>query len=309
MKDDETDPLFMEALHWFAIMQDEKATDEDRLRFSRWLCADPAHEEAYDRAERLWDRFELVKPEYERVRRADAFSRRGVLFGGVAMLALGAGGYLALRPGALADYTTDVAERRSFTLADGSVVELGSHSALSVHYGEGERRLVLHRGQGFFTVASDPARPFVVQAANGAVQALGTRFDIKLTEREATVAVIEHSVLVTSSGHAAVTVEEGWQVRYDSDGTEPPQRIDLESAQAWRRDRIVFEDVPLRRVLKELERYRRGRIVLMDDRVGDIPVTAIFETKRADEALRVISETLPVKVMDAAGVVAFVYRR
>lgn len=309
MKDDETDPLFMEALHWFAIMQDEKATDEDRLRFSRWLCADPAHEEAYDRAERLWDRFELVKPEYERVRRADAFSRRGVLFGGVAMLALGAGGYLALRPGALADYTTDVAERRSFTLADGSVVELGSHSALSVHYGEGERRLVLHRGQGFFTVASDPARPFVVQAANGAVQALGTRFDVKLTEREATVAVIEHSVLVTSSGHAPVTVEEGWQVRYDRDGTEPPQRIDLESAQAWRRDRIVFEDVPLRRVLKELERYRRGRIVLMDDRVGDIPVTAIFETKRADEALRVISETLPVKVMDAAGVVAFVYRR
>lgn len=309
MKDDDTDPLFLEALHWFALMQDEKVPDEDRLRFSAWLSADPANEQAYARAEKLWDRFEVVKPEYERVRRADAFSRRSVLLGVGAVLALGAGTYLATRPGVGADYRTGVGERRVFTLADGSTAELGSSSALSVHYGEGERRLVLHKGQGFFSVAADAVRPFVVEAGSGTVQALGTRFDIKLTEEDATVAVIEHSVLVTPSGHAPVRVEEGWQVSYDLDGTAPPRRIDLESAQAWRRDRIVFEDVPLRRVLKELERYRRGRIILVDDRVGDIPVTAIFETKRAGEALRIISETLPVRVMDAAGVVAFVYRR
>ena len=308
MKDDETDPVFMEALEWLARMQDEKASAGERAGFAEWIAASRQNADAYDRAERLWSRFDIVKPEYQRLRRADALTRRGVLLGGVAVLVLG-GGYLALRPDLFADLATGIGERRVFTLADGSTAELGSYSALSVRYTEGERRLVLHRGQGFFTVAANADRPFVVEAAAGTIRALGTRFDVKLTEEEVTVTVTEHSVRVTSVDAAAVTIEEGWQVSYDPHGVGSPQRIDTETAVAWRRDRIVFEDVPLRRVLKELERYRRGRIVLMDDTVGAIPVTAIFETSRADDALRVIAETLPIRVINAGGFVSIVYRR
>lgn len=308
MKDDETDPVFMEALEWLARMQDDKASVADRARFAEWRAASRGNAEAYERAERLWNRFDIVKPEYQRLRRADALTRRSVLLGGIAVVALG-GAYLALRPDLFADLSTGIGERRVFTLADGSAVELGSHSAVSIRYTEGERRLVLHRGQGFFTAAADAARPFVVEAAAGTIRALGTRFDVKLTDAEVTVTVTEHSVSVAPAGAAAVTVEEGWQVSYDPKGVGQPRQIDLETVQAWRRDRIVFEDVPLRRVLRELERYRRGRIVLMDDTVGDIPVTAIFETARADDALRVIAETLPIRVINAGGLVSIVYRR
>lgn len=308
MKDDETDPVFMQALEWLARMQDEKASPLDRARFAEWRAASRQNADAYERAERLWNRFDIVKPEYRRLRRADALTRRGIVLGGVAVFALG-GGYLALRPDLFADLSTGIGERRVFTLADGSAVELGSHSALSVRYGEGERRLILHRGQAFFTVAADGARPFVVEAAAGTVRALGTRFDVKLTDAEATVTVTEHSVSVTPAGSPAVTIGEGWQVSYDPRGAGQPRRIDLETVQAWRRDRIVFEDVPLRRVLRELERYRRGRIVLMDETVGDIPVTAIFETSRANDALAVIARTLPIRVINAGGLVSIVYRR
>lgn len=308
MKDDETDPVFMTALEWLARMQDDKVSSADRARFAEWRAASRQNADAYARAEQLWNRFDIVKPEYQRLRRADALTRRSVLLGGVAVFALG-GGYLALRPDLFADLSTGIGERRVFTLADGSTVELGSHSALSLRYTDGERRLVLHRGQGFFTVAADGTRPFVVEAAGGAIRALGTRFDVKLTDAEVTVTVTEHSVSVTPAGSSAVTVEEGWQVSYDPLGAGQPRQIDLETVQAWRRDRIVFEDVPLRRVLRELERYRRGRIVLMDDTVGDIPVTAVFETSRAGDALRVIAETLPIQVVNAGGLVSIVYRR
>lgn len=308
MKDDETDPVFMTALEWLARMQDDKVSSADRARFAEWRAASRQNADAYARAEQLWNRFDIVKPEYQRLRRADALTRRSVLLGGVAVFALG-GGYLALRPDLFADLSTGIGERRVFTLADGSTVELGSHSALSLRYTDGERRLVLHRGQGFFTVAADGTRPFVVEAAGGAIRALGTRFDVKLTDAEVTVTVTEHSVSVTPAGSSAVTVEEGWQVSYDPQGAGQPRQIDLETVQAWRRDRIVFEDVPLRRVLRELERYRRGRIVLMDDTVGDIPVTAVFETSRAGDALRVIAETLPIQVVNAGGLVSIVYRR
>ncbi len=310
MKDDDTDPVFAEALHWFARMQDEKASAEDRQHFSAWLAADPAHKPAYCRAEKLWARFDILKPEFETMRhRSDAISRRSALLGGVAVLVAGASGYLATRPGVMADYKTGARERQAFTLPDGSTIELDSYSAVSTHFTDVERRLVLHRGQAFFTVAPDVSRRFIVEAGNGTVQALGTRFDVKLMDPGTTVTVVEHSVLVVSPDTTPIKVEEGWQVSYGLDGIATPRRIDVETVQAWRRGRIVFEDVPLLRVLKELERYRRGRIVLMDDRIGNIPVTAIFETSGTDEALRVIAETLPVKVVDAAGFVTFVYNR
>ena len=308
MTEPDTDPIYREALEWFVRIKDEQASAEDRRAFADWIAQGPAHEAAFQRAQKLWDRFEIVKPEYDRMRASGSLSRRTLLIGGLAGLAAASGGYLFTRPGLFADYTTDVAERRSFELADGSVVELGSYSALSVHYTNNERRLVLHRGEGFFRVAADAGRPFLVEAGIGTTRALGTQFNVKLADL-VTVSVAEHSVSVALDDARAVTIEEGWQVSYGAAGLGAPQQADQGVIEAWRKDRIVFEDVPLRRVLSELERYRRGRIVLVDESIGNIPVTAIFETRQTEQALRTIAETLPIRVLNAAGFVAIVYRR
>lgn len=309
MKEYETDPIYMEALEWFVRIKDEKASPEDRRAFAEWIAADPAHAAAYERAQALWDRFDIVKPEYERLRKAGRIGRRDLLLGGLAAAIVAPGAYFLTRPGVFADHTTGIGERRTVTLPDGSTVELGSYSSLSVDFTGHERRLTLHRGQGFFVVAPDVSRPFLVDAGAGETRALGTQFDVKFIGDAVTVTVAEHSVSVQLPAAEPVEIAEGWQVSYSAEGIEPAQRVDVETAQAWRRDRIVFEDVPLRTVLRELERYRRGRIVLMDDSIGDIPVTAIFETRQAGAALRTIASTLPVRVLNPDGIVAVVYRR
>lgn len=309
MKEYETDPIYMEALEWFVLMKDERVSEKDRLAFEAWLAADPAHPPAYDRAKALWDRFDIVKPEYDRLRQSGGIGRRGFLVGGLVALVAAPAAYVFSRPDLFADYKTDVAERRSFTLPDGSIVELGGYSALSLEFTDLQRRLILHRGQAFFRVAPDSNRPFVVQAEMGTTRALGTEFDVKIMPDLVTVSVIEHSVAVQAPGAGSVIVESGWQVSYGDDGIQPPTQADVSVVQAWRQDRIIFEDVPLRRVLAELERYRRGNIILMDSSIGDIPVTAIFDTKHSENALQVIAETLPIKVLNANGYVAVVYRR
>lgn len=309
MKESETDPVYMEALEWFVMMKDEQAGAEDRRAFAAWMAADPAHRAAYERARSLWDRFDIVKPEYEKMRDPRQLGRRGFLLGGIAAMMAAPFAYWATRPGAFADHVTGIGERRSFTLADGSMVELGSYSALSVDFTERERRLVLHRGQGFFQAAADALRPFVVAAGAGAARALGTRFDVKLADDRVSVTVMEHAVSVELAAQPPVTIDEGWQVTYGANRFETPRQVDIASVTAWRGDRIVFEDAPLRLVLQELERYRRGRIVLMDDSVGNIPVTAIFDTRQANAALATIAETLPIRVLDAVGYMALVYRR
>jgi len=309
MKDFETDPVFMKALEWFVLLQDTAVSADDRRAFSAWMASDPAHRVAYERAQTLWQRFDAVKPEYDRYKGSNRVGRRGVILGGLAALVLAPGAYMLSRPGLFATYKTDVGERRSFTLADGSTVELGSYSALSVDFSDKRRDLVLHQGQGFFQVAADAARPFVVSAKGGTITALGTAFDVKLDEDAVTVSVVEHAVSVAFGDAAPVRLDEGWQLTFGGNAIAAPHRSDSQIVEAWRNDRVIFEDVPLRRVLTELERYRRGRIFLTDAEIGNMPVTAIFDTRDAEAALATIAETLPVKVMNASGWVTVVTRR
>ena len=305
MKEEATDPVVMEALEWFVRMRDDKVSAADQQAFDAWLAADEAHAAAWQHAEALWKRFDIAQPEFDRARDARSLSRRKILFGSIVAVA-GGSVYILSSSDLSADCVTGVGERKTFPLADGSTVELGSSSALSIKYSDSARRLVLHHGEGFFDVAADGRRPFVVEAADGSATARGTRFNLKYVDGIATVAVNQHAVLVQAGSRPGVQVDTGWQVSYGSDGLGLPSPANLETVEAWRRDRLVFQDVPLGRVLGELGRYRRGRIVLMDKQVGTIPVTAIFDTKQADSALRTIADTLPIRVFYATNYLAFI---
>lgn len=309
MNDDATDPTVMEALEWFVRLRDDKVSAADRQAFDIWIAADDSHAEALKHAQALWARFDIMQPEFDRMRRArSGITRRNLIMGSVAIFG-GLGGLYALnQPGLYAQYKTDIGERRTIGLPDGTTIELGSYSALSTRFSEAERRIELYRGEGFFDVSPDPARPFLVHAGNGTSRALGTKFDVKFVDDLVTVAVSEHAVQVHGENLSNVRVDEGWQVNYGRSGLGQPVQASLDTVEAWRSDRIIFQDVPLRRVLAELERYRRGRIVLMSEAIGDIPVTAIFETSRADSALRTIADTLNIRLMDATNYVTLVYR-
>jgi len=310
MKEFETDPVYMKALEWFVLLQDKTVNADDRHAFSVWIGSDPAHRLAYERAKKLWQRFDTIKPEYDRIRQSKRpVSRRGVVLGSLAALVLLPGAFLISRHGLFATYQTGVGERRSFTLADGSSVELGTYSALSVDFSDDRRDLVLHRGQAFFQVVSDQSRPFVVSASGGTITALGTAFDVKLTDQVVTVSVVEHAVSIAFGQIDPVRLNEGWQITYGAEETSAPQNADRNIVEAWRNDRVIFEDVPLSRVLNELERYRRGKIFTTDTEIGNMPVTAIFDTRDAEAALTTIAETLPVRVLNGSGWITVVTRR
>lgn len=307
-QDNTTDPIVMEALEWLVRLRDVNVSDDDRRAFQVWLGQDEAHAAAWAHAEALWKRFDIVQPEIDRLRRSQsAFSRRNVVLGSAAVL-IGAGSlYAYSRPDLFADYATNVGERRTVTLADGSTVELGSYSAMSAKFTGSARQILLYRGEGFFVVAADAKRPFTVDAAGGTTRALGTKFDVKYVDNLVTIAVSEHAVMVGAGASPGVKVEQGWQVSYGGSGLSGVTQADFGTIEAWRQDRIVFQDVPLNRVLAELNCYRRGRIVLMSSSIGNIPVTAIFDARQPDEALQTIVDTLPIRALHATPYVVMVY--
>ena len=183
--------------------QDVEATQtqQDHLDYEAWTARDPEHRAAAERAERLWDMIGAASEGKAPV----AVKRKGqgkgpgrlpvvalALAGSVA--ALFAAGLFGPPASFFADETTVVGERRSMVLADGSRVDLDTRTRFDV--AEGGRRLTLHAGQVFVTVARDPARPFVVQSGDGHVEALGTAFVLRRDEASARQARLCSSIRV-----------------------------------------------------------------------------------------------------------------
>jgi transmembrane sensor len=96
-------------------------------------------------------------------------------------------------------FSTDIGERRSLTLADGSMVDLNARSQLRVEFSKTERRVELLNGQALFQVAKDKARPFIVHCGDATVRAVGTQFDVYRKDSGTTITVLEGRVAVYSS--------------------------------------------------------------------------------------------------------------
>ena len=81
----------------------------------------------------------------------------------------------------LAEFTIDVPKghRSSVVLDDGTQVMLNSGSELQVFINHEYGRKVKLTGEGWFDVAHDPQRPFLVETERFSVEVLGTSFNVK----------------------------------------------------------------------------------------------------------------------------------
>lgn len=314
------DAVLQAAQQWFVLLRDEDATEADRQRFAAWRTADPAHDLAWAETEKLWARMDAVvpalrvqksfrKPAPHKAATPALLSRRGWLKqAAAAALVLGGGVSFAVATDVFADHRTGVGERRSLKLADGSTVDLDADSALSVAFSAGQRRIELHRGRAFFQVAGDAARPFVVAASNGEVRALGTAFDVKIAADVVHVAVSEHAVAVGMKDET-VRLDAGRALAYGSAGIGQAAPADIASQLTWRQDRLFFQEAPLREVVADLDRYRAGRILIMDADLADLPVTGFFHAGQTEAALQTIEATLPVRLSRLTSGLVVIRRR
>jgi transmembrane sensor len=131
-------------------------------------------------------------------------------------------------------YSTDVGERRSLTLADGSTVDLNARSSIRVEFTKTERHVELLGGQALFQVAKDSARPFIVRSAEATVRAVGTQFDVNRKPSGTTVTVLEGRVAVYASTHAQGS--ESLSLPLPSDSAQPPAKTASSTTVPSRRD-------------------------------------------------------------------------
>ncbi len=273
---------------------------------ARWLAADPANRGAWERMQRLGERFDGVPGGLAAsvLRRPARAGRRSVLRGMAWVAAGGSAAWLGGRhlPGApwQAEYATGAGERRAIALSDGGTLHLDTRTTLDIDYRPDLRRLRLREGAILVSTHADdqmPPRPFVVDTAEGRILALGTRFEVRAVEHGVSeVAVLEHAVRVTpaedpGSAHA---VRAGERLRFGPRSAESAGAIGRDAA-AWTRGQLIVTDQPLAGVLAELSRYRRGWLGC-DPAVAGLRISGVLPLDDTDQALAALEDGFPLRV-------------
>ncbi|OYX02509.1 MAG: hypothetical protein B7Z12_11985, partial [Caulobacter vibrioides] len=219
-----------EAAAWFTVLNDATAEveNEDLEKFDKWIQRD-GNRAAYRRIEDISSaagalrndtemqaaaRQALARPTQKQPGPARLSLRMPRLWGGLALAGVVAAGLVILIGGQAKTYETDVGERMTAHLDDGSTVELNTDTRLRVKFRLGERRLDLVKGQAFFNVAHDARRPFLVTAGPMEVRAVGTRFDVRHDGPGASVVLAQGKVQVRAKDvpEAAWTLSPGQEL-------------------------------------------------------------------------------------------------
>ncbi|GLS25560.1 FecR family protein [Marinibactrum halimedae] len=203
-------------------------------------------------------------------------------------------------------YTTQAGEKRELQLPDGSSVLLNTKSHIEIAYTSDERKIHLHSGEAFFDVASNPSRPFVVDIGRGSVRAVGTAFNIHVTNASSKVTVTEGTVEVKERQDATTPYPDKTLVKMDQEvsinsrGLTRVTPSHTDTSIAWMSDLIVFDNEPLSDALSELNRYMDQSIDYSHPSLKHVHVSGTFSLSSPEKTLQALMTTFDLRVKSSS---------
>jgi transmembrane sensor len=306
----EENRLRTEAVEWVQLLDSGHVTLADIEALKAWRCRSAAHEEGFIEARRLWgemaaamrhmsEKGEIASSSLRRAKTRPVLSRRMALRGGVAVAASVAGICATVRPPLglwpsfaelSADYRTATGEQQRLALTDGVSVHLSTQTSIALRPEEGSgERLELVAGEAVFSAELHRGEPLTVLAGGGSITALSGNFDVRHTGASVCVTCIDGNVGVASRSQAAM-LSRAQQISYDGHGLGTIALADVELVTAWRQGVLIFRMTPLSDVVDEINRYRWGRVLLVNKRLSNLPVSGRFRIDHVDEIIRRLNQ-------------------
>lgn len=277
---------------WYLRIASGEASISEVAALRQWLAEDAAHQAAFDRARALWQGVGALVPPEAAARRRPAIGivrrpRMAGAFVATAALLL----FLAMPPVGwfMADHRTGAGEIARLTLPDGTLAMLDTESAIDVDYSAGERRVTVRQGQAWFDVA-EAQGAFVVVAGEARVTDIGTAFAVRRMEADGLRVDVDEGIVDVAWQGGTLRLRAGERGRFTVE-SERREALGADTAGAWRSGRLIFEGRPLGEVLDEIDRYRQGRILLLDNAAAVEPVTAILALEHLDGGLEALART------------------
>jgi transmembrane sensor len=309
-------PLAREAIAWVVRLKSGAATTADAEEFRRWRATSPAHEAAFIQAVRLWRGFETVgMARLDQPKRLGAdhrISRRAVLAGAAAVAAGGAG-IMILRPPfdlwpswreLSADYRTGKGEQREVRLGPDISLRLNTLTSIAVRSTPDQPRIELISGEALIDVAISTRAPLVLIAGTGDIRARQAKFYARCIDGHTSITCLTGSLEV-GQGARLAQLSAGQQIAYSPREFEKSTAVDLTPVTAWESGMLVFRDATLAAVVAEINRYRPGRIVVVNAQLARRIVNATFHVGQLDNFLLQAKQLFGAKVTALPGGLVF----
>jgi transmembrane sensor len=319
MTDPDRDPpgpkaLQGEAQAWLMRLTSGTATPGDIEAFDTWRARSPAHRQAFAEAALLWN--VLGEATRHAAARNPALAaaaasppeaanpaRRAFMAGGMAgggLLAASLAGVAVVRPPfglwpswseLAAEYRTRKGEQRRIEIAGTMAVQINTQTSIDLRpAADGATRIELISGEAAFATQDVASPDIVVIAGNGRARARRASFNVRKDASSVVVSCIDGEVQVSCERMAVLG--RGQQAIYDQAGLGPVDIVDPEAITAWQRGLLIFRDESLSRVIAEVNRYRAGRIVLLDSKLGQRRIIANFRLDRIDDVVDFVAQVV-----------------
>jgi transmembrane sensor len=305
-----------QAAAWIARVSGRQSSAEEREALRAWCLERPEHEAAYVSAEQAWADLAAMgeSPKYRGLLGAPTWRERLIAAlhrpSRAAWLGAGITGIAALiavtlwyRPLGLEPSPRPqarVAAAQETVLADGTHVTLGPEARLEVKFAADARRVTLISGEAFFSVTKDPSRPFLVSAGSVQIRVVGTQFEVRERSDAITVAVAEGVVELSTPAQTSAPIRKltrGNSATAELGGAPiTVQSVDPAAIGAWRDGRLVYDNVELRDVVADANRYTDARIIIADAALADLRVTLAYRASQVGEMLETLERAFPIDI-------------
>jgi transmembrane sensor len=209
-------------------------------------------------------------------------------------------------------YASTANEGRSFTLADGSLVQLDRDSAIAVRFDVHSRQIEVTRGGALFDVGKDPARPLQVRLGDNQLQDIGTVFSARRQAGGGIVTVLSGKVNLLAPAHpwlaawqrrlgrtpepdtVVAALGGGHQAVLGGDGAviALTAHVDIAQATAWLPADIRFQHSTVAEVARRFNAYTSLPLVIDDSKVAAMRISGVFHARDA-EAFTAYLSSLP----------------
>jgi len=336
-------------------------TADEKIELLEWIDSDKANKKRFDEYSEIWitarssmknsgynahEGFwkfkklvgESIKPEEKPVVRKlfITFAR----YAAIIVLTVAMSGFLFFNLGkwdvkvpesGISELVVPLGSKADLTLPDGTTVTLNAGSRLKYDNTFGiADRVVQLEGEGFFKVAKDPERPFLVKTSHLNVLALGTSFNVKAYPGDETIetTLIEGSVKVEEIiegrlPEAMVLAPNQKLTFYKNDSTmgdgpvivkdssagitkaeQGPkllkiqkaitENINVEPVISWKENRWIFEKQSLLQIAVDLERKFDVQIEFKSERLKNYRFTGTILAEPIEQVLEVMSLSAPI---------------
>ena len=294
----QTRQIAEDAAHFLVLLESGTANADDRARLQRWREQSAYHEQTWQKAQGLRQRFATLPPELAMASldRPD-LGRRTALKRALVVAALLPAGWMLAQQAPIAalraDMRTAAGDRRDIRLQYGSLLQLDTASALNIELEQGKRLLTLIEGEMALNMGND-VKAMTIKTRQGRVQVSGADLCVRQLDDDCLISVWRGDVELFPEHGPSMRLQPGQQATMSAAQVSPAQPFDTRQP-GWRQGVLSVENQPLGVFLAELSRYRPG-ILRWEPELERLKVTGTFRLDDTDQILQLLAASLGLRV-------------